>query len=96
MRRYCTRRVTAGVNQKEVRLRREIVWLPERDTDPNSRMENSSGAIFSMVLNKTRISELRCRRRLYFCHPPWAGPEVEKGRAEAVEFRWSKGRSLRV
>ena len=30
-----------------------------RRTDPNSRMENSAGSIFSRVLTKTRISEMR-------------------------------------
>jgi hypothetical protein len=33
-----------------VGVRREIVWLPERNTDPNSRIENSAEATFSMVL----------------------------------------------
>ena len=35
------------------------IWLPKTDTDPNSRMENSAGAIFSIVLTKTKVSEMR-------------------------------------
>jgi len=37
------------------------VWLPERYTDPNSRMENSAGAVFSMMLTGTGF-----RRRVRF------------------------------
>jgi hypothetical protein len=38
---------------------KDLIWLPKRDTDPNSRMENSAGAIFSMVLTKAGFSEMR-------------------------------------
>jgi hypothetical protein len=35
-------------------------WLPERNTDPNTRLENFGGATFSVVL--TRV-EIRIGRR---------------------------------
>ena len=31
-----------------------LFWLPESYTDPNSRMENSAGAVFSRMLTKGR------------------------------------------
>jgi hypothetical protein len=31
--------------------------LPERDTDPNSQMENSAGATFSIMLNSSKRSK---------------------------------------
>ena len=49
---YDRRRKTDGVNNRGVEVRREIVWLPESDTDPNSRMENSAGATFSRGVNQ--------------------------------------------
>ena len=49
----------AGVNYRGLDVRREIVWLPETDTDTKTRMENSRRAVFSVVLTKTRISEMR-------------------------------------
>jgi hypothetical protein len=39
-------------------------WLPETDTDPNTRMENFGGVTFSGVLTKPRVSDL--------CPPPGA------------------------
>jgi hypothetical protein len=49
------RRKTDGVNNMGVGVRREIVWLPKTNTDPNKRMENVGGEDFSSVLTKTRI-----------------------------------------
>ncbi len=31
----------AGVNYRGLDVRREIIWLLDTDTDPNTRMENS-------------------------------------------------------
>ncbi len=47
---------TSGIGGPQQEI---AIWLPERDTDPNSRMENAAGAIFSMVLTKTGFSEMR-------------------------------------
>jgi len=32
-----------------------LFWLPEMYTDPNSRMENSAGAVFSRLLTKAGV-----------------------------------------
>ena len=68
LRGYGRRRKTDGVNNRGVGVRREIVWLPESDTDPNSRMENSAGATFSRVLTKTSF-----RRCVRFWKGIWLG-----------------------
>ena len=41
---------------------RERVWLPKTYTDPKPRMENFSGVIFSSVLTRIGISDLRPAR----------------------------------
>jgi len=51
-------RKTDGVSQQGVGVRREIVWLPKTDTDPNTRMENFGRVTFSVVLTKSKISEM--------------------------------------
>ena len=35
-----------------------MIWLPETYTDPNTRLENFSKVTFSVVLTRTRISDL--------------------------------------
>jgi len=50
---------TDRVNKQDASVRREIIWLLDAYTDPNMRMENSGGAIFSMVLTKRESSEIR-------------------------------------
>jgi hypothetical protein len=34
---------------------KKLAWLPEMDTDPNSRIENSYEAAFSTVLNQVEL-----------------------------------------
>ena len=48
----------AGVNQRGASVRREIVWLPKTDTDPNSRLENLGEGTFSRLLTRFGISEM--------------------------------------
>ena len=48
----------AGVNYRGLVVRRETIWLPETDTDPNKRTENSGRVVFSVVLSKKKISEM--------------------------------------
>ena len=40
----------AAVNQKAESSRREIIWLPETDTDPNTVLENAGHPPFSRLL----------------------------------------------
>ncbi len=56
---YDRRTKTNGVNNMGVRVRRETIWLPKTNTDPNSRMENFGGETFSRVLTKVEVSDLR-------------------------------------
>ena len=41
LRSYGRRGEIDGVNNRGVGVRRERIWLPDTDTDPNTRMENS-------------------------------------------------------
>ena len=45
-------RKTDGVNQQGGGVRREIVWLPERNTHPNTVLENRKSFRFSGPLTK--------------------------------------------
>lgn len=38
---------------------REKVWLPKTYTYTNSRMENFAGEVFSALLTKSKVSEIR-------------------------------------
>ena len=50
-----------GVNQQGVGVRREIIWLPERDTDPNTVLENRKCSRFSAPLTKRKSSKMDFR-----------------------------------
>jgi hypothetical protein len=50
---YGRRRRTDGVNQQGVGFRREIVWLPERNTETNALPESPRRAQFSGLLTET-------------------------------------------
>ena len=39
--------------------RKDLNWLPERNTDTNTRLENPKGAPFSVLLTEAEISEAK-------------------------------------
>jgi hypothetical protein len=58
---YGRRRRTDGVNQQGFGFRRDIVWLLEKNTDPNTVWENRKCARFSAPLTKGKSSEMDFR-----------------------------------
>ena len=84
LRGYGRRRKTDGVNNRGVAVRREIIWLPETYTDPNTRMENFGEAIFSKVLTTRRVSDLRP-----FCGAKRSFPKQLEPLAMPVNIGWN-------
>ena len=62
---YSRRRKIDGVNQQGGGVRREIDWLPERNTHPNTVLENRKSSGFSVPLTKRKSSKMDFRRRWF-------------------------------
>ena len=58
------------------------IWLPETNTDPNSRMENFAREVFSRLLTKMRISKMPC----FPMEPPSARRKGNRCRMAAHDY----------
>ena len=82
LRGYARRRKADVVNHRGIGVRRETVWLPETNTDPNSRMENFAREVFSRLLTKMIISKMPC----FPMEPPSARRKGNRCRMAAHDY----------